>query len=82
MVPQHVKDTLTRYVEHRILPGGFLTAVLSNDLFGAVDRADSESLANLTDIVRYVWVALPMEAWGSKDKMYEFVKNKFYERVG
>ena len=49
MIPAHTKAALDRYVNDRLLPGGFLTAVLSNDLFGAVGSADSENLAALPE---------------------------------
>lgn len=35
-IPEHTKAALDRYVNDRIPPGGFLTAVLTNDLTGAV----------------------------------------------
>ena len=38
MIPQATLDSLDRYVNHKLMPGSFLTAVLSNDLFGAVRR--------------------------------------------
>ena len=43
-IPEHTKGALDRYVDHGLEPGGFLTAVLTNDLFGAVARADSENI--------------------------------------
>jgi len=81
MITQHTQAALDRYVNHRILPGGFLTAVLSNDLFGAVGRADKENLAALGDIVKYVYNELPSGCWGSKDIMWRWVENKFYENL-
>jgi hypothetical protein len=82
MIPAHTKAALDRYVEHKMLPGGFLMAVLTNDLFGAVGRADSENLAALPDIVRYVYNQMPADSWGSKDQIYKFVETAFYDRVG
>jgi len=82
MIPAHTKAALDRYVEHKMLPGGFLMAVLSNDLFGAVGRADSENLAALPDIVKYVYNHMPADSWGSVDKVYKFVETAFYDRVG
>ena len=81
MIPAHTKAALDRYVEHKILPGGFLMKVLSNDLFGAVGQADSENAAALPDIVRYIYNQLPANAWGSQDLVYKFVENAFYQRV-
>ena len=81
MIPAHTKAALDRYVNDRLLPGGFLTAVLSNDLFGAVGSADSENLAALPEIVRYVYNELPANSWGSKDKIWRWVEDKFYDTM-
>ena len=82
MIPDHTKAALDRYVEHKILPGGFLMAVLSNDLFGAVGRADSQNLAALPDIVKYVYNEMPSASWGSQDQIYKWVEDRFYKMVG
>jgi hypothetical protein len=81
MIPAHTKAALDRYVEHKILPGGFLMKVLSNDLFGAVGQADSENAAALPEIVKYIYNQLPANAWGSQELVYKFVKDAFYNRV-
>ena len=75
MIPAHTRDALDRYVQHKILPGGFLVSVLSNDLFGAVARADSENLAALTDIVKYIYNELPTGCWGSWEQIRWFVED-------
>ena len=80
-IPKHTKAALDRYVEHKMLPGGFLMAVLSNDLFGAVGRADSENLAALVDIVQYIYNELPANCWGDRDTVYKFVEPALYERM-
>ena len=80
-IPQHTKEALDRYVQDRILPGGFLMSVLTNDLFGAVGRADSENLAALADIVKYVYNELPSGCWGSRDAVYAWVEDRFYEKL-
>ena len=81
MIPQRTKDALDRYVNDRIAPGGFLMAVLSNDLFGAVGQADSENLAALPDIVRYVYNEMPSGSWGNKDIIWRWVEQRFYEQM-
>lgn len=81
MIPAHTKAALDRYVNHKILPGGFLMKVLSNDLFGAVGQADSENAAALPEIVKYIYNQLPANAWGSQELVYKFVEDAFYNRV-
>jgi len=81
MIPAHTKAALDRYVNDRIVPGGFLMAVLSNDLFGAVGYADSHNLAALPDIVKYVYNELPSGCWGSKEAIWKWVSDEFYQRL-
>lgn len=76
MIPAHTQADLDRYVQHKILPGQFLISVLSNDLFGAVSRADSENLAALPDIVKYIYNELPSGCWGSREQIRSFVQGE------
>ena len=68
-LPEHLQDGMKRYVEDGIQAGHFLTAVLSNDLLGAVSRADPKSLEALPDIVRWLHWEIPSSAWGSEEKV-------------
>lgn len=63
-----------RYVEHGIRPGHFLTALLRNDLRGAVTRADDDNLSTLIHWVGFVYQELPSGCHGSLDKVEEWVK--------
>lgn len=69
MVDEFIKESLSRYVEHRISPGGFLTAVLENNLMEAVGRADAINMRNLHEISKYVYNELPSNVWGSREKV-------------
>src|SRR5699024_8873505 len=40
LIPQHMRASVRRWIEHGVLPGGFLSAVIRNDLVGAVRCAD------------------------------------------
>lgn len=63
-VPNHTIEALERYVFQGYEPGGFLVSVLSNDLTGAVGRADSMNRRALAEIVDFVYNRLPAESWG------------------
>lgn len=53
-VPFHLHEGLVRWVENGIPPGSFLRAVISNDLLGAIFRADETSLSALYDICAFL----------------------------
>jgi len=72
-VNHYVIESLQRYVNDRIPPGGFLLAVLSNDLRGACERADQENQRALFEIVKYVYNYVPGVAWGSPERVDEWL---------
>lgn len=69
-VPSHIRGGLIRFVDHGILPGGFLQAVLSNDLREACARADDENRPRLFEIVRWLHWEAPATSWGSREAMH------------
>jgi hypothetical protein len=58
-------EGLENYLMRGFQPGGFLTAVLANDLRLAVGRADHWNLDNLPRIVKEVTFKMPSISWGS-----------------
>ena len=66
-VPPNTLETLDNWAKHGLPPGGFVAAVLENDLADAVRRADSGNSAALVDIVRYMINELPRGCWGTYD---------------
>lgn len=69
LINLHIKESLDDWAKNGHQPGGFLSAVLENNLFEACARADSTALDNLPHIVQYIYNALPVGCWGSKEKM-------------
>ena len=57
--PDRLKSALDRYATTHTPVGGFLTAVLSNDLAGAFAKADPASVLYLHDIIGYCHNELP-----------------------
>lgn len=69
--------------QHGFAFGGFLTAVLANDLVGAVGRADAENARLLPEYAAYLHNNMPgrtgnatVDYWGS----YEAVANRIEEQ--
>jgi hypothetical protein len=65
---------LQRYLDHGIMPGSFMTACLENVLSEAFGRADHENIKNLHNIVGYLYNEFPADAWGSREKVQDFLK--------
>lgn len=68
-VIDRVGEQLGLWANKGILPGGFLTAVLENDLVGAIGCADTDNMRDLTQIVFLVSNAMPVGCWGSVEKV-------------
>jgi hypothetical protein len=66
-VPEHTQGALERYLTHGLEPGSFLTAVLTNDLFGAVNRADTWNSQSLADIVKWLYNEAPRGSFGDEE---------------
>jgi len=71
---------IRRYVDEGLYPGGFLTAVICNDLNGAINRADDENLHNLPAFVAYFYNQTPIGCWGSQENMRVWMKMRQGEK--
>jgi hypothetical protein len=79
-VPPEIIDSLKRYVEDRIPVGGFLTAVLANDLYMAFARADQVNEYHLRAITAYV-DTLPIGCRGSYEAVRKWLKRQENEET-
>ena len=68
-IPERMMGGIKRYVENRIPPGHFLTAVICNDLNLAVGYADDENMKNLPAYASYFHNEVPFNCWGSEEIM-------------
>lgn len=73
-------DSIHRWVDYGIPPGGFLQAVLKNDLKGACQRADSDNILVLPLIVSYIYNCCPAACWGSPENYNEWIAYKQSQR--
>jgi hypothetical protein len=67
LIPPYLLAGLRRYAQEHIPVGGFLQALLENDLCAAVCCAHEDSLAAIVPLVKYVHNALPSACHGSKE---------------
>jgi len=80
-VPDYMMDGLFLYLAHGIPPGGFLTAVLSNDFMGSIERADNNNKLALVGWARLLYNELPSFSWGTPEKVQEWIDAKTQERL-
>lgn len=84
-IPQEIQARLRDYVagNHPYPFGGFVTAVLANDLVGAAMRADDHNVTILHEYASFLYNEMPgrtndpsRDFWGS----YEAVANRIREQ--
>ena len=74
-IPEHIRDSFERYLMHGLEPGGFVTAVLANDLFLAVSRADAINVTKIPHIALWVYHNMPAGSIGSYDIVRDWIKD-------
>lgn len=69
LVPDRYWPGLVRYFVESVRPGGFLEALLKNDLLTAVCKIDEDMLPELLPLVRFLYNFAPPRSHGSPDKV-------------
>lgn len=75
-VPQGIISGLINYGWDRIPTGGFLRAVLENDLKQACARADDVNRHRLFDIVNLMYNELDFDCQGSPEKVKAWLERE------
>ena len=65
-IPKHTMEALDSYFLRGWEPGGFLTSILTNDLYGAVRSADYANKHVIYEIVEWLTLEpiVPRNSWG------------------
>ena len=62
------------------MPGSFLCAVFSNDLYAAMARASNQNLPHIRQLCSFLYNELPGKAIGSREAMQEWCESKSEKR--
>lgn len=73
LIPDRCHVPLQRYLEFGEPKGSFLTAVLSNDLIGAVQRGDKINRIALSGYVEFLTDFVDPDAYGSFQKVSDWI---------
>lgn len=79
-LPEHIRDSVRKYIEDGRPVGDFLTAVFENNLKEAFMRADDINTSKMKDIVGFMYNHAPSPCWGSPEKVAEWLKKFADER--
>lgn len=73
-IPEHALAALARYKLYGYAPGGFLLAVLTNDLFEAMGCADVENRFAIYEICKLVYNELPSNSWRNYENIEAYMQ--------
>lgn len=71
----YMQEAIGNYLCYGLMPGGFLTAVLANDLMGAAGLADSWNLPRLGHIANWINLHAPSDSVGSYRAVSKWAKD-------
>lgn len=73
MVPEHMRASIVRWIEHAEprpdLMGSFLRALLSNDLMAAFNYADEENTLAMRGWALFLYNDAPSQCFGSPERV-------------
>jgi hypothetical protein len=75
-VPYDGAVDIANYVIKKWEPGGFIEAVLANDLVGACSRADISNIQLLKEYARFLFVHVPRNCWGSYETVNAWLSHE------
>lgn len=73
-IPEHCRKGLKDYIENGVETGGFLRAVIENNLVEAFNRADLTNQERLRDYAWFLYNHAPVSSWGSKLNYETWIK--------
>ena len=74
LIPQHMQDGLTLWVEKGVMTGHFMTAVMENDLMEAYGRADEQNQWSMRNWCVFLYSYAPRGCYGSRANVAEWRK--------
>ena len=80
LIPLDTRESIDAYVSEGLETGGFLRAVLENNLMEAMGRADAHNLEALPHICAYVYNEIPSACHGAPSIVRAWLERKAKER--
>jgi hypothetical protein len=72
-LPEHCHAGFADYVIKGVPPGGFLFALLTNDLRRTFERADGENIKRILDYLKFLYSDCPAQCWGSEEAVEKWI---------
>ena len=79
-IPVSTIEAIINYIQNGYIPGGFVTAVLQNNLKEAIGRADQFNQQCLRDIVMFICWEIPANTHGSPEIVRRYLAKPANEK--
>lgn len=80
-VPQHLREAIYHYITEGRPVGGFLQAVISNNLIGATTRSHPDVKEHIGGIVLWFLSYAPTDSYGSQCAYDYWTNHKEFQEV-
>jgi hypothetical protein len=74
-IPEHMREGLTNYILDGVSAGGFLKAVIKNNLVDAYGTADHINGNCIRAYADFLYNGMPVMAWGSQEKYEKWINH-------
>lgn len=74
-IPPDTQTTLTNYLLHGFPPGGFVTSMLTGDLYRALQTADIANRQSMWVVGMWIIRNAPRQSWGSPEAMQHWIED-------
>lgn len=69
MLPEHMQEGVLMWINHGIMTGSFMTAIMENDFLNAVGQADETNKRALHTWATFLYCYAPRGSFGSKENV-------------
>jgi len=73
-LPHHMIPGIKLYIEMGVEPGGFLEALLENNLVRSFNTADDVNFRSMAAWASFLYNKAPSDCWGSKAKVDSWIE--------
>jgi len=74
IIPDYMRSIVISYVIDHCPVGGFLERVISNDLVGAIGKADNNNIRNIPAYINWFYNYAPTDCWGNNEVYKNWIK--------
>lgn len=80
-LPGHIQEEIKDYIEQGVPCGGFVEAVICNDLKETCARADAVNRYEIFNIVNWFYNEAPSACWGSRTCYNHWIEQRLSDKV-